>query len=382
MSDTKPLYAMQAGIDSPVQRRPGVIELYLAFVRQLGLDFARNSLTMFFVFVFPLAFLCVFEAGKLSQGAPLIRVALVDNGTGARGNFADFLRKHERLSVTAMSEAAAEEELRAGGVDAVVRESLDGAGATLVHVLTKERQGSNPVLLVLESVKARYLEARAAPDQRLSFAFSSVLGASSLDFSTYAIPAIIVLALIQLAVFGTAGPLITAREHNAFRHLFLAPVPVGTFLFAHITVRLAVILLQVLLIMVIMSFVFGDRIYGSWVSFFLTSAYGGVMLAAMGYMIGGLVPNQQLGSLVLNLVNFGGIFLGQVLTDLASNPYLSWIVHANPISYVADACRQVALATRGLHSLGVDLAAIGGFGIVFAIIAIGAFRRSFLQPLP
>jgi ABC-2 type transport system permease protein len=359
--------------------------VYLALARQLAFDFGRNSLTVFFVFVFPIAFLCLFEAGKLSQSVPRIRVALVSSPSDPDfARFSNDLSRHERLSVVTLDARQAQEELRAGGVDVALSRApgsgVAGAGE-LVHVLTKERHATDPILLTLESVKARYLEAITAAPHQLGFTFSSILGASSLDFSTFAIPAIVVLALLQLAVFGTAAPLVAAREQNAFRNLFLAPIPVTLFLLAHVTVRLMIIVLQIAAIMLLMALVFGDQIYGSWIQFFLASAFGGAMLAALGYMLGALVANQQLGSLILNLINFGGMFLGQVLTDVSRNPYLYYVIHINPVTYVADACRQVALDVRGMHPLSVDLAVIGAFAAVFSCLAVFGFRRNLLHPV-
>jgi ABC-2 type transport system permease protein len=56
--------------------------------------------------------------------------------------------------------------------------------------------------------------------------------------------------------------------------------------------------------------------------------------------------------------------------------WLTPLVTLNPITYAVDAMRQVAVGTEG-HPIALDLAVLGAFAVITALLATSLFRRAY-----
>ena len=353
--------------------------LYAKLTFQLFKEFFRNKLILFFVFLFPLMFLVIFEVGgKLQSDSTMLKVAMsLDESNEFAVQLHTALENHSNIKIKKLPYEEALEALKSGGVSMIVIPDNDESGeqsGNYFKVLARGSGAQHSLTLIIESVISRLLNTQANDSERINYVVENIEGANALSFKVFVIPGIIALALMQIGLFGTAAQITSQREMGVFRHLLISPMPKSTFILAHITLRFIIIVLQVCLILSVMVFVFGEKIYGNWILLSFAAVSGGMMLAALGYLIGGLAINQQASVFIVQLVMFGGMFFGQVIMDLSENEFISKVILLNPVTYVSDLCRQIVLDTDGIVPLWVNFTVIYALLFVFSIIAIKTFK--------
>jgi ABC-2 type transport system permease protein len=167
----------------------------------------------------------------------------------------------------------------------------------------------------------------------------------------------LVYALASLGIFGVATPIVSMRQRGILRLLYTTPVTRLTFVLAQVPARLV---LGAAMSTVALGYyaskwdVSGQRIL---IAFFI-SLLGFWMLAALGYLVGGMLSSAEATFAILSPVLTFGAMLGAVFFPLEVLP-LEWLRGLPlfiPFSYLADALRQTLLVGgSNLAPLWVDL---------------------------
>jgi ABC-2 type transport system permease protein len=191
----------------------------------------------------------------------------------------------------------------------------------------------------------------------------------------FLLPGILGMALMQLGLFGTAPALVHLREQQVLRRLGATPLPRTTLLAAQVLHRLTIGLVQTLLIIVVGALLFDVAIVGNILYLIAFVVLGAFMFVAMGYTISGLAKTQESVIGISQLVNFPMMFLSGLFFPVDFMPaWIRPVVAAMPLTYLADALRQVMVGATPVYSLGVDFAVLAGWLIVSAILAVRFFR--------
>ena len=70
------------------------------------------------------------------------------------------------------------------------------------------------------------------------------------------------------------------------------------------------------------------------------------------------------------------VFLCGVLWPVEQMPdYLQWLSAILPLTYAVDGLREIMLSAKSLIDVGLELAVLAGFAIVFSIVAALTLRR-------
>jgi ABC-2 type transport system permease protein len=242
--------------------------------------------------------------------------------------------------------------------------------ATTVQIVA-DRYRTSQLRGAVETARARLT---AEVDGRPSaFAYHTNEQSLKVNLFTLALPGLLALALLQLGIFGTATPLVMARQKGTLLHLCLTPVRRGYLLAAQLVLRMTVALLQIAMILGIAILGFGVEPTAGVISYVGVSILGAAMLVALGYALAGLVPAKDSGLSLITLLNFLLMFAGGVFFDPSTSPLWPLPLFL-PVAYLADAGRQLIGGTPGMVPLWVDLAAMVGFTVVAATVAIRTFR--------
>jgi len=102
---------------------------------------------------------------------------------------------------------------------------------------------------------------------------------------------------------------------------------------------------------------------------------GALMFIALGYLISGLAKTQESVDGLSQLINFPMMFLSGLFFPVDMMPtWIRPVIDAMPLTYLADALRQVMVGAIPLHSLQVDLIVLAVWLVVCAILAVRFFR--------
>jgi ABC-2 type transport system permease protein len=183
------------------------------------------------------------------------------------------------------------------------------------------------------------------------------------------------MSLMQLGLFATAPALVQLREQQVLRRIGATPLPRATLLAAQVVHRLTIGAVQTFLILLIGTLAFKVNIVGSLHLLLSYVLLGAMMFVAMGYLISGLARTQESVTGITQVLNFPMMFLSGVFFPVDFVPaWIRPVVAIMPLTYLADALRQIMVGATPAYSLTVDFAVLGGWLLVCAILAVRFFK--------
>ncbi|HAT40393.1 MAG TPA: hypothetical protein DCS87_01530 [Rheinheimera sp.] len=338
-------------------------------------EFRRDFVSAFFTIAFPLFFMLVFGLQSSFRSDMSIKLAVLDQvSTDASAQLIQKLTAQNTLSLLFLTQDEATKRLDNSTINAILQ--ISATETEPLQLQLAQRGISNPFVVqsIETAVHQLYPEARATAliagmshqvhENRKSSVFS------------YLMPALLGMALLQLALFGTAVPLMAARARGSLLHLSMTPVPVTSIVLSHVLVRLGIAAVQLVTLLVIAKLGFGLEIQGNPGLLLLSCLLGALMLIATGFLLGGIAPSQQAGNYMVMLVNFPMLFLGNIFFDTSSLGALDWLARLLPITYLSDLNRQLILGNDGRFAASLDWAVLVVSSIVLIVLAVRTFRFS------
>jgi ABC-2 type transport system permease protein len=188
------------------------------------------------------------------------------------------------------------------------------------------------------------------------------------------LPTVLLMALMSLAFFGTAAPMITLRQSGTLRMLGTTPLARRTFLLAQLTVRLGLAVGQ-LAVLILVALGVGFVTLGGAVEVFFTGLLGATMFFGLGYLVAARmrsaeVANGLLAMMMPVVLMFSGLFLPLDLMPAAMRA----IANVVPTTYLVDALGHDITGAASAHGVGLDWLILAGSAMVFAVLATRLFR--------
>jgi len=347
----------------------------LTLTKSVFTEFRRDFVSAFFTIAFPIFFMLMFGLQSSTRSDMSIKLAVIDQAaTPTSALLIKELTGQNTLSLLFLPEAEANKRLSNSTIQAILQ--IQPNSETEIQLALNQRGISNPY--VLQSIETAVHRMYAAPQAQQLFSQMSNLVQENRKSSMFSflMPALLGMALLQLALFGTAVPLMAARARGSLLHLSMTPVPVSAILASHVLVRMAIATVQLLMLLAIAIWGFGLVIQGSPLLLMLSCLLGALMLISTGFLIGGIVPNQQAGNYIVMLVNFPMLFLGNIFFDTSGMGAIDWVARLLPITYLSDLNRQLILGNDGRFSASLDWMVLIGSSVVLMLLAVRTFRFS------
>lgn len=344
-------------------------------------EFLRDRAAVFFTFLFPLVFVVAFGVTNQSS-LPTLRVGVLDvqrdDDSAALVAAVDeqpgveIRRLPPTVRVSAESVRASARAQKLPAAILIPARSVGPQGGPAIVVVGSRREAA-AVAGALRVVQAALAARRAGIAPPFTFELARTSDEPLNDFS-FTLPGLLAMALLQLGLFATATPLITARQRGSLRHLAVTPLPAIKLLQAQVMVRFVIAILQLGVMLGVATAFFNLQIAGNAGLLMLIVVLGAVMFIAIGYMLAGVVPGGDAGVGVVLTVNFAFLIFGQVFFDLSDSGFLSFATRAVPLSYLSDALRQVIVNGPPAAPMFVDCLALLGWTSVAVAVALRTFR--------
>jgi ABC-2 type transport system permease protein len=204
---------------------------------------------------------------------------------------------------------------------------------------------------------------------------SHTVTSSKLRSIDYLMPGILAMSLMQLGLFGTATPLVALRQEQVLRRLGATPLPRWQLILSNILLRLTIGLAQSAIIIGLSAAAFNVQITGNLGALAGLVMLGALTFVSMGYLIASFSKTVEMASGVSSAINFPMMFLSGIFFPLALLPtFLAPVVQALPLTYLADAIRQVTLGSVPVFPMLVDVVVLAGWAVVCALISARFFR--------
>ena len=334
--------------------------------------FLRDRTALIFTILLPLLFLALFGSLYKNTSTPKLTVLKVGQvSLLSQENIRQGLGKV--LTVTqAPSLATALSDVRKGNYDAAVQQQ----GSTLtVHYSIADQTTASIVQTVFSSIVQQADQASARSSTGLQLRTKQVEDAS-LKPIQYLTPGLLGWAIASGATFGAAITLVNWRHNKLLRRLRLAPVSIGSVVFARVGVSLLVALVQLFVFLLVATTpYFGLKLTASWWMAIPVLFCGTLAFMSIGLLVGSFAKTQQAATAIANLIVLPMAFLGGAFIPLDFAP--SWIrevSYAIPLRYLVTGMQDVMARGEGpaaaLPAIGLLLALTA----VLCLIAVRVFR--------
>lgn len=354
-------------------------QLYLANVK----EFVRDRMAMFWTLAFPIFFIVIFGVIFSGSGGTTFDVGLVVEDHGPAGKALEQAFKSvpafniSEGNRTDLMATLKNGKLRAlivvpDGVSAAVSR---GKPAQVETYYDPTSQTTAQIVLTIVDKVVQAVDQSLTRRPTLLSVTPMPITATNLGEIDFLLPGILAMSLMQLGLFATAPALVQLREQQVLRRIGATPLPRITLLAAQVAHRLTIGGVQTFLILLIGRLAFKVNIVGNLALLLAFVLLGALMFVALGYLISGLARTQDSVTGITQLLNFPMMFLSGIFFPVDLVPaWIRPVVAILPLTYLADALRQIMVGATPAYSLGIDFAVLGGWLLVCGLLAVRFFK--------
>ncbi len=190
----------------------------------------------------------------------------------------------------------------------------------------------------------------------------------------YILPGILGMALMQLGLFG-ALQFLSLREKKIIRGLSVTPLSPKVLLSSEILLRIIAGVVQAVIIVILGVLAFNIELTGNIFILFLIVILGALTFVSLGYMLICFVKSIEGGNGLAQVVQLPMIFLSGVFFPVDMMPdFMQPVVRVIPLTYLADALRQVMVDVPGEYSLTLNIVILSLFLIISFAVTLKFWR--------
>ena len=355
---------------------PTKLQLHLAKV--FLKIFLRDRQSIFFSLFFPIIFMTVFAFANNGKVDP-IELGIVNNSPSAVANdFSQMLIDNPLFEVTLGEGEQLRTELVEGnqtmvlilpeGFDAL----SDGAELQLLVDAAQVQQLSLIMPLLEQTLISIEREFRNI-EPMFTLTVEDVQ-ARSQRYLDFLLPGLLAFTLMQLSIAGSGFNIVEYRRKGILKRLFVTPIRPRDFIASIVMARMAIVLIQLTVLILVAVLALDVTIVGNFVSFYFIVMLGTFIFLCLGFCLGSVAKTQQAVMAVGNIVIFPQIFLSGVFYPIESMPELIQpIAKILPLSFVSTAMREIANNGASLLSIAPSLLGIALWFVIAFVLATRLF---------
>ena len=355
---------------------PTKLQLHLAKV--FLKIFLRDRQSIFFSLFFPIIFMTVFAFANNGEVDP-IELGIVNNSPSAVANdFSQMLIDNPLFEVTLGEEEQLRAELVEGNQTMVLilpegfDAQSDGAELQLLVDAAQVQQLSLIMPLLEQTLISIEREFRNI-EPMFTLTVEDVQ-ARSQRYLDFLLPGLLAFTLMQLSIAGSGFNIVEYRRKGILKRLFVTPIRPRDFIASIVMARMAIVLIQLTVLILVAVLVLNVTIVGNFVSFYFIVMLGTFIFLCLGFCLGSVAKTQQAVMAVGNIVIFPQIFLSGVFYPIESMPELIQpIAKILPLSFVSTAMREIANNGASLLSIAPSLLGIALWFVIAFVLATRLF---------
>ncbi|WNO11294.1 ABC transporter permease [Teredinibacter sp. KSP-S5-2] len=344
---------------------------YIFFKKSLMLH-RRSFFAAMMSFGFPLVFFFLFALSPNGEKEILARIAIVDqsNGSPEYERFVDAVKYFQGVKVSNLKDfddAKISRNLDEYSYVVVFNEGEDVAVDVYTH---KDKYKSTK--LVSNAIEQSFNSMQGL-QSKLSVNYNTV-ESKKISQKEFALVGVLALALLQLAMYSTAMPLLQERGEGVMRVFKLLPISPLTMFLGDVSAKIVIGFVQVIVLLFLMVYIADISLPGSIAGLILAIFSSTLVMISIGYAIGGVLPNHHIGTHVITFTNLYMLFMGEIFTTVSNIEVLRPFVMINPVAYVSNLLRVVMYSSEGFLSVPGLLVGMLTFVLVSIMLVVCFFK--------
>lgn len=202
----------------------------------------------------------------------------------------------------------------------------------------------------------------------------SIAGAD-MRYIDFVVPGLVAMSVMQLSIFAVTGQIVSWRERGILKRLLATPINPGVIIFSQIISRVIITFLQAATLIVMGMLLFKLQIVGSIPLVVGLIVLGGLIFLSMGFALSGIATTQNVVAALANLFVFPQMLLSGIFFPRDALPdWVNQITAYFPLTYFADALRQVMVKGADIVAIRADILGMTVWAAVMFLLAVKMFR--------
>jgi ABC-2 type transport system permease protein len=348
-------------------------------------SYTRDRAAVFWTLAFPLVFIVLF--GLIFQGSGGARLTLgwvdADRSEAAAQLKAGFAAL-EGVTLVETTREDAIEQMNVGKVDGIVvvpvgygaalaaAQAGGGGAPTPLDVFTDP---SRPQLAgsIYQAVGTVLGVVNLGGRPPLVVPSPQTVQTENLNAISYFVPSMLGLSIMQVGIFA-AIPLVADREKLILKRLAATPLRRWQLVGSNVLMRVLIAFTQAVIIVAVGTLAFGVEVTGSLLLVAAFVTLGAMAFLALGYVIASFAKTEDAANGMTSMIQFPMMFLSGAFFQIDQMPqFLQVVARIIPLTYLADALRQVMVGGAAFAPLWVCAAVLFGWLVVCFGIAARKF---------
>ena len=195
-------------------------------------------------------------------------------------------------------------------------------------------------------------------------------------YFSFVAPGIMALTVTMSVMTGLPVAISQEKELGTMDGIMAAPIKRLSIIFGKALGQTARGMIQGTIVLLLAVGLFGVTIQGSILLVFALLILGVFAFVGLGIVITSVAKDQQTAQMLLMTISFPMMFLSGVFFPIQQMPwYMQDVSKILPLTYEAQALRQVMVLGAGISDITTELIVLIVFGAVMMAIAVPVFRR-------
>lgn len=362
------------------------VQLYLAQVR----EWQRDLTALLWSMLFPVVIAIIVGAVFSSTGRMFFRVGVVNEAGEVGQSLLAGLQDNDAFQITSGAREDELDELEEGRRDAVVifppelAASFDLSAAPITDpanqipfdVIYDPTSPNGPAAMNLIQQAVTVMEANITGELSLLTVRTAAADVQRQRSADYMLPGVLALSMLLLGLYVTAIPLVSLRQKEVLRRMGTTPLSRVTLLLSQFAFRMTVALIQTLVIIGISVVLYDLPLKSDNLPAIIGMVLlGAAVFIALGYVLAALAKTEESVQVLAGLPFLVFSLLSGVLVPLWRIPSsLQPLVDAIPLTYLADALRQLMTGANPVYSMTTNILVLVAWLVGCSLLAIRFFR--------
>jgi ABC-2 type transport system permease protein len=346
-------------------------------------SFMRDRAALFWTLAFPLIFILLFGFIFQGGGGSALTLGWVDEDQSAQAaQLRETFTAQEGTELVDATRDEALDQMRRGDVDAVIvvppgyGQAIGAGTAPTTIIVTTDPSRSQLTGTVYQSVQAVLGVVNLGGRPPLVVPQPETLQTENLNFISYFVPSVLGMSIMQIGIFA-AVPLVADREKLILKRLAATPLRRWQLVGSNVLMRVVIALVQAVIIVGVGALLFGVQVSSSSGLALFFIVLGSVAFLSLGYVLASFTKTEEAANGLTSVVQFPMMFLSGIFFPIQAMPeFLQTIARLVPLTYLADALRQLMVGGAAFAPLWVCAAVLSGWLVVCFGIAARKFRWS------
>jgi ABC-2 type transport system permease protein len=348
-------------------------------------SYLRDRAALFWTLAFPLIFIFMFGFIFTGGGDTGLKIGWADeDGTPASATLRAAFAASGANELTDLARDAALTQMQDGKVDTVlvvpagygaaITAATAGSGPPTSLIVYTDPSRSTLNAQVYQTVGAVLGVVNLGGRPPLVVPEAQTLQTDSLNFISYFVPSMLALSIMQVGIFAAVA-LVGDRQKLILKRLAATPLRRWQLVGSNVLMRLFIALVQAVIIVGVGVAVFSVVVSGPWLLSAVFVVLGAVTFLALGYVIASFAQTEDAANGMTSVVQFPMMFLSGTFFPIEAMPApLQAVARLIPLTYLADALRQVMVGGSAFAPLWTCALVLLGWLVVCFAIAARKFR--------